>query len=491
MTKTPSIYLALCCLFAAQTICAADVSGTQPAAPQAGIAVTQPASIVAPPSATLSSDAAPTPLVSDAEASADLPLAIIQEANVTDLWQRLRTGMSLAEMDSPLVRNNEQWFANRPAYLSTTLDRARLYLFHIVEAVDKRHMPMEIALLPIIESAYNPQALSRSNAAGIWQFIPSTGKVFGLKQNSWYDGRRDIVNATQAALDYLQRLHGMFNDWELALAAYNCGEGCVSRAIAKNRARGLGTNFSSLDLPPETRNYVPRLLAIRNVIREPERFGVALNDVPNAPAFDKVTLSYPIEAKTAANLAGMTLDDFLAFNPGFRRRVIYAESQNTLLLPPENANRFNASLAATESAKIRLHTIQAPKGALLSKIADRFDVTVQWLKDHNPLEVKRNKLARAQTLILPAPRLASKAAPAAKPIIVAVAETAAAHTSVARHTPYLKAKQAKVRVHTIRKGDTLYSLAKHYRVKLAAIVELNGTLKKLHPGEKIHIPADS
>ncbi|NCS66742.1 MAG: transglycosylase SLT domain-containing protein, partial [Betaproteobacteria bacterium] len=200
----------------------------------------------------------------------------------------------------------------------------------------------------------------------------------------WYDGRRDIVNATQAALDYLQRLHGMFNDWELALAAYNCGEGCVSRAIAKNRARGLGTNFSSLDLPPETRNYVPRLLAIRNVIREPERFGVALNDVPNAPAFDKVTLSYPIEAKTAANLAGMTLDDFLAFNPGFRRRVIYAESQNTLLLPPENANRFNASLAATESAKIRLHTIQAPKGALLSKIADRFDVTVQWLKDHNP-----------------------------------------------------------------------------------------------------------
>ncbi len=489
MTKTLSLYLAIYCLFAAHPILAADVTGTLPATAQASVVVTHPTGTVALPGATISNDAAPTPSAIDAAGSAELPVMASQEASVDDLWQRLRAGMSLAEMDSPLVHNNEQWFASRPAYLSTTLDRARLYLFHIVEAVDKRHMPMEIALLPIVESAYNPQALSRSDAAGIWQFLPSTGKVFGLKQNGWYDGRRDIVNATQAALDYLQRLHGMFNDWELALAAYNCGEGCVGRAIAKNRARGLGTDFKSLELPAETRNYVPRLLAVRNVIREPQRFGIVLNDVPNTPAFEKVTLSYPIEAKTAANLAGMALDDFLALNPGFRRRVIYAESQNTLLLPRENADRFNASLAATESAKIRLHTIQAPKGALLSKLADRFDVTIQWLKDHNPLEVKRGKLAKAQTLMLPPPAaavpnktvIATKAI--AKAIVVADAKTPETH-----HARHSAAKQAKL--HTVRKGDTLYSLAKHYRVKLADIVELNGSLKKLYPGVKIHIPID-
>jgi membrane-bound lytic murein transglycosylase D len=415
---------------------------------------------------------------------------------VDDLWQRIRTGLSLPDMDSTLVHNNEKWFSSRPDYLSTALDRASLYLFHIVDEVDKRHMPMEIALLPMIESSYNPQAQSPMNASGIWQFLPSTGKVFGLKQNGWYDGRRDIVNATDAALDYLQRLHGMFNDWELALAAYNCGEGCVSRAIAKNKARGRSTDFVSLDLPTETRNYVPRLLAIRNIIRDPEHFNLALNDIPNIPSFQKVTLPYPIEAQTAAKLAQMNLDDFLALNPGFRRRVIYAESQNTLLLPPDKAELFNKNLEATASSNIRLHSFQAPKGAMLAKIADQFDVTINWLKEHNPLEVKRGKLARAQTLMLPPQSSSGKTVVAAKSITVKSVTAkpiivAKAHVSGTHHALHVKVAKATARVHTVRAGDTFYSLAKHYRVTVADIVGLNHSLKTLHPGDKIHIPVDS
>jgi membrane-bound lytic murein transglycosylase D len=504
MTRIAYIFLTAC-LFAVQSSQAADISITLPGTQAAATVVqpsTTPSQPTAPPSqpsivevhpgAAVNSDPSTGSPFADTS-SVDLStLPVVNEVPVTDLWQRLRAGMSLPEMDNSLVHSNEQWFSNHPAYMLTTLSRARLYLFHIVDEVDKRHMPMEIALLPMIESAYNPQALSHSDASGIWQFLPSTGKVFGLKQNGWYDGRRDVVNATQAALDYLQRLHGMFNDWELALAAYNCGEGCVSRAIAKNRARGLATDFSSLDLPAETRNYVPRLLAIRNVIREPDHFGVALDGIPNAPSFQKVTLTYPIEAKTAARLAQMDMDDFLALNPGFRRRVIYSESQNTLLLPPDKAELFNRNLAETESSNIRMHAFQAPKGAMLSRIADRFDVTIQWLKDHNPLEVKRGKLAKAQTLMLPPPVVApSKTVVAAKPAStqpVIVADARVVETR--HHESHAQSRHAKARVHTVRKGDTLYSLAKHYNVKVADIVGLNHSLKTLHPGEKIHIPVD-
>jgi membrane-bound lytic murein transglycosylase D len=464
MTRIPLILLSAYLLIVPQ-VQAADLTDDTAASP----ASSSPASATPPQTNTPLAQTAPTP-----EQTAD---AVVQEEPVADLWQRLRAGMDLPEMNNDLVANDEQWFASRPRYMSATLQRARLYLFHIVDEVDKRHMPMEIALLPMIESAYNPQAESPSDATGIWQFLPGTGKHFGLKQNGWYDGRRDIVNATRAALDYLQRLHDMFNDWELALAAYNCGEGCVSRAIAKNRARGLSTDYISLDLPPQTRNYVPRLLAIRNVIREPERFGVDLNEIPNAPAFRKVTLSYPIEAKTAAKLAEMSPDDFLALNPGFRRKVIYAESQSTLLLPPDKIDTFNRNLAATESSDIRLHTFQAPKGALLSRIASRFDVTIQWLKDHNPLTVKHGKLAQTQTLMLP-------------PTTGKVALEAKSTTLIAANSPHEQAGHDKVRVHTVRKGETLYSLARLYKVKIADILELNGPLKILRPGRKIHIPID-
>src|SRR5476649_104080 len=182
-----------------------------------------------------------------------------------DLWYRIRVGFALEALDSPLVAEHEQWYASRPEYIKRFVDRGSRYLHYIVEQVEKRGMPMEIALLPVVESAFDPKAYSRSKASVLWQFIPSTGKNYGLSQDWWKDNRRDVVAATDAALNYLERLHGMFGSWELALAAYNCGEGCVTRAIAVNQRRGLPTDYSSLNLPPETRNYVPKLFAVKNI----------------------------------------------------------------------------------------------------------------------------------------------------------------------------------------------------------------------------------
>jgi membrane-bound lytic murein transglycosylase D len=250
---------------------------------------------------------------------------IDSESDTDNLWGRIRAGLQLGELDSPLTQVHIAWYAKRPDYVARMLGRSRLFLYHIVEEVEKRRMPMEIALLPMVESAFNPQAYSRSHAAGIWQFIPSTGKNYGLQQNVWYDGRRDVTAATQAALDYLQKLFLDFGSWELALAAYNCGEGCVSRAIQKNAARGLPTDYLSLSLPPETRHYVPKLMAVRQLVLAPEDFGVELVDIPNEPYFTRVSLNTgAMDVHSAAKLAGLSVEEFLSLNPAFPRKLIKA-----------------------------------------------------------------------------------------------------------------------------------------------------------------------
>jgi membrane-bound lytic murein transglycosylase D len=200
-----------------------------------------------------------------------------------DLWQRIRVGFSMEPLDSPLVQEHEAWYASRPDYIKRFVDRGSRYLHYIVEQVEKRGMPTEIALLPVVESAFTPRAQSRAKASGIWQFIPSTGKNYGLTQDWWHDNRNDVVAATDAALNYLQKLYDQFGSWELALAAYNCGEGCVGRAIAANQRRGLATDYLSLNLPPETRNYVPKLIAVKNIVLAPNTYGVELDSVPDKP----------------------------------------------------------------------------------------------------------------------------------------------------------------------------------------------------------------
>jgi membrane-bound lytic murein transglycosylase D len=379
-----------------------------------------------------------------------------------DLWSRIRTGFKLPESDPRLTRLHEQSFTRNSTHIERIAERSRPYLFHIVEEVERRGMPMEIALLPFIESAFNPQALSPMKAAGIWQFIPSTGKIYGLEQNAWYDGRRDILEATTAALDFLQNLHGIFGDWELALAAYNCGEGCVQRA----QSRVAGNSYSAIRLPKETRNYVPKLVAVRNIVLNPQRFGVNLNSIANEPYFLQVNLKQPMEARQAARLAEMNLDAFLMLNPAFQRRVIHTETQNVLLLPIDKVEVFQFNFHQ-QGGQYRLQNYAARQGESASKIASKFGVSLSWLKENNPLKLNNGKVTKNQTLVVP------------------MARVGATPAKIASTSP------AAVRSHTVRKGDTLARVAKLYNVKIADIRELNENAEPLLLGTQLTIPRPS
>lgn len=264
----------------------------------------------------------------------------------TDLWARIRRGFQMPDLQSDLVDMQTTWYTQRPDYVQRMTERSQKYLYHIVEELEARHMPTELALLPFIESAYNPQALSVAKAAGMWQFMPGTGRTYNLKRNMWQDERRDVLASTSAALDYLSRLHDMFGDWYLALAAYNWGEGNVQRAIARNQAAGLPTDYQSLRMPNETRNYVPKLHAVKNIIANPQQYGLTLPDIPNHPYFVTVTTSHDIDVAVAAKLANLSLDEFRSLNPSFSKPVILGATEPQILLPFDNAAAFEKNLKA-------------------------------------------------------------------------------------------------------------------------------------------------
>ncbi|WP_250207709.1 transglycosylase SLT domain-containing protein [Curvibacter sp. CHRR-16] len=292
-------------------------------------------------------------LASSSDAAAPSPLqtaepssrSIVQLSAPRDLWERIRRGAAMPTLDNDLVRDREQWYANRPDYIERMTERSRKYLFHIVEELELRNMPTELALLPFIESAFNPQAVSSAKAAGMWQFMPATGKHFDLKQNIFRDDRRDVLASTRAALDYLQRLYAMFGDWHLALAAYNWGEGNVQRAIARNTKAGLPGNYESLRMPAETRLYVPKLQAVKNIVFDPDLYGSKVPVIPNHPYFDSVTIHRDIDVTLAAKLADVALDDFKSLNPSMSRPVILAAGTPQILLPWDNAEIFQKNLA--------------------------------------------------------------------------------------------------------------------------------------------------
>jgi membrane-bound lytic murein transglycosylase D len=318
-------------------------------------------------------------------AAAAAPLAPVAEVPPPpkNLWERVRAGFRIEDISTPLVTAQEEWFANRPDYLRRVVERSRRYLYFIVESVESRGMPTEIVLLPIIESAYNPVAYSRAHASGIWQFIPSTGKNYGLNQDFWYDGRRDVLAATNAALDYLQKLYDQFGSWELALAAYNWGEGAVERAINKNTARGLPTDYLSLTMPNETRWYVPKLQAVKNIIANPERFGLTLPEVANERYFTVVTTDRPMDVKIAAKLAETPLEEFVSLNAGHMRPVIRANGTQMLLVPADKAERFQANLAGHDQHFVswQVHTLQ--RGEQLDGVAKRYGTSVAALREIN------------------------------------------------------------------------------------------------------------
>ena len=257
-----------------------------------------------------------------------------------DMWDRLRRGFAFPDLEGSLVRAQEKWYASRPDYVQRMTERGGRYLFHIVQEVERRGLPTELALLPFIESAFNPQAMSSARASGMWQFMPATGRTFDLKQNVFRDDRRDVLASTRAALDYLEKLHEMFGDWHLALAAYNWGEGNVARAVAKNRAARKPTDYASLKMPSETRHYVPKFQAVKNIIARPGAFGLALPELANHPYFLSVSIQRDIDVDVAARLAGLSVEEFLALNPQMNKPVILAAGTPQVLLPYDNANRF-------------------------------------------------------------------------------------------------------------------------------------------------------
>ncbi|WP_306476920.1 transglycosylase SLT domain-containing protein [Methyloversatilis sp.] len=323
-----------------------------------------------------------------------------------DLWERIRKGFGMADLDHPLVAEHQAWYLNRPDYFRRMSERGRRYMFHIVEEIERRGLPTELALLPMVESAYNPEALSVAKASGLWQFIPSTGKLYGLEQNAQRDDRRDIVASTQAALEYLQKIYEMHGDWHLALASYNWGEGAVGRAVLRNQAAGLPTDYASLNMPAETRHYVPKLQALKNIIAQPELFGIELESVENKPYFAQVAEAPSMDLATAARLADVPVAEIKALNPQHKRPVIRTGKGGAqLVLPAHAVDTFMANLdnrnpdaAPTAGAPWRTYTL-GPKETLATVIR-RFGVSEWRLRRFNGLS-PTVRIGPGSTLLVP------------------------------------------------------------------------------------------
>jgi len=383
-----------------------------------------------------------------------------------DLWQRIRQGFAMSDIDSPLVQRQMTYYAARPEYLQRMFDRSRLYLFHIVDEIEKRGLPTELALLPMVESAFNPMAYSRSHASGLWQFIPGTGRRYDLKQNWWYDGRRDIVDSTTAALDYLTAIYKMHGDWHLALASYNWGENAVARAIAKNRAAGKPTDYQSLKMPPETRNYIPKLQALKNIIANPDYFNVTLAPIPNEPYFATYDRVVDIDVQLAAKLAEMPIEEFVALNPAFSRPLIRASMTPRIVLPADKVDVFHDNLAKLDGEDlVSWKTYYPKKGETFESIAKKHRMTVSYLKEVNGI--------RARSNVLPSMVVVPMDAEAARP----------------QRLPIMYAPPIPVSIrrvfHTVKPGETLPSIAKRYNVAPDDITRWNPRITKATPGQKL------
>jgi membrane-bound lytic murein transglycosylase D len=380
-----------------------------------------------------------------------------------DVWNRIRKGWGIPDLDNALVTAQTNWYSTRPEYIERTTTRASRYLFHVVQELEKRNMPTELALLPFIESAFNPQAYSSAKAAGMWQFIPSTGLDFNLKQNMFKDERRDVLASTDAALTYLQRLYGMFGDWQLALAAYNWGEGSVQRAINKNRAAGLPTDFEGLSplMPAETRNYVPKLQAVKNIVAFPERYALTLPKLDNRPYFVTIGKMRDIDIKVAAQLAELSLDDFKALNPQFNRPVIVGNTDTRILLPQSNAEKFKTNISKWTHAlsSWTAHKVGNARERI-ETIASRFGTTPEILREVNNIP-PRMVLKAGSTILVPRSDLSRES-----DIGLDIADNAT--MAVEPETPATRSVYVKV-----GRRDNLTTLAQRHRVSVAQLKSWN------------------
>lgn len=385
-----------------------------------------------------------------------------------DLWQRIRDGFAMADLDGPLVREKIAWYAARPDYLKRMFDRSRLYLYHIVEEIEKRGLPTELALLPMVESSFNPMAYSRAHASGLWQFIPGTGKRYELKQNWWYDARRDIVDSTAAALEYLKDVYDMHGDWHLALASYNWGENAVARALEKNRAAGLPLDYSSINMPQETRHYVPKLQALKAIIADPKVFGIDLDPIPNQPYFATVTKTRDIDVRLAARLAEMPVEEFVALNPGFNRPLIPVSVNPRIVLPADRVEVFHANLLKHDDKGLVSWQTYAPKkGESLEAISRRFGVGLAQLKEVNGITAR------------------NRAVPALLVVPMNGAAVAGARLHI-MYAPPIAAPQPRTATHRVKRGETLAGIAARYRVSVEDLRRWN-PIGRLQAGQVLKI----
>lgn len=377
----------------------------------------------------------------------------------SDLWDRIRGGFTLAGINDSRIDVQRDWYAKHQAYLDRVATRATPYMHLIVEEIQARGMPMEIALLPIVESAFDPFAYSHGRAAGLWQFIPGTGKRFELKQNWWYDGRRDVAESTRAALDYLEYLHLKFDDWLLALAAYNSGEGNVARAVRNNERKGLPTDFWHLNLPRETEAYVPKLLALKQLAETPAEYGIALQPIPDEAYLDHVDVGQQIDLAFAAELAELDVEQVFLLNPGYNRWATDPDGPHKLLLPIENAEilrRNLAELGPRPTVEWRRHLIRS--GENLGGIAHRYHTTVDLLKEING--IRGNMIRAGQYLMVPVSRQK-------------LSNYALSESNRLRQKQNTERNGTRLE-HVVQSGESFWSISRRYDVNLRSLAAWNG-----------------
>jgi membrane-bound lytic murein transglycosylase D len=404
---------------------------------------------------------------------------VVDPKDHPDIWSRIRAGYGLAPLDSVLIARNEQYFVNNPEFMQAMMERARLYLYFIVDEVEKRKVPLEIALLPAIESAYKPYAFSRAKAVGLWQFMAPTGRLYGLKDNWWYDSRRDVMASTRAALDYLEKLRDDFNgDWHLALAAYNAGEGRVARMMEYNRKKGLSTDYQHLKLHRETVNYVPRLIAMANIVANPDKYGVKLVSIPNAPYFTQVDAGSQIDLGVVAKLTNLTIGELQYINPHLNRFATNPNGPHFLLIPVDKKDALLEGLSdLPEQERVRWLGHEVRRGESLSEIARRHGVTPEAVRAANKLA--SNTLRVGQTLMIP---VSSRSLP---PVITAGSGTKTSPTRPVKQasSAWTAAGKNTAVIHRVRAGETLWGIARRYGVLVSQIINWN----LMQPGDVLQL----
>ncbi|WP_083608250.1 LysM peptidoglycan-binding domain-containing protein [Teredinibacter haidensis] len=405
-------------------------------------------------------------------------LAQLPEPLPGDIWDRIRAGYQLDRSTNKRVEQQLKWYAKHPQYINRVAKRGERYLYHIVESVEAKGLPMELALLPVVESAFDPFAYSHGRASGIWQFIPGTGKMWGLKQNWWYDGRRDIVASTNAALLYLDKLNTRFDgDWLHALASYNSGSGNVSKSIRKNRKKGKPTDFWNLDLPRETEAYVPKLIALAILIGNPEKYGLSLHSIADEPYFAEVETGSQIDLAQAAELADLSMDTLYHLNPAFNRWATDPKGPHSLLIPVNNATRFKENLSKIpERDRVTWERYTIRNGDTLSTIADQYKISIRSLKAINNIN---NSFIRAgKTLMVP----------------VAAADVHHYSQSLDQRLHNRRSLSSKTangtRVdHHVKKGDSVWTIARRYKVSTRQVARWNNMAPTdpIYPGQTLAI----